>query len=140
MRDRKNESLVSALSWAGLTELPPKDTKENVYVRALALVAKTDGTESYVALVKDRTGEDKIVTDFGSIYPIAKVKEVYPYNFLDARFIPSDILNNKEDMIAWLKVNAKHTSPEEIEKMAKNKLKKMVIAIASARQIESEKD
>ena len=43
-------------------------------------------------------------------------------------------------MIAWLKVNAKHTSPEEIEKMAKNKLKKMVIAIASARQIESEKD
>ena len=65
---------------------------------------------------------------------------MYPYNFLDARFIPSDILNNKEDMIAWLKVNAKHTSPEEIEKMAKNKLKKMVIAIASARQIESEKD
>ena len=76
MRDRKNESLVSALSWAGLTELPPKDTKENVYVRALALVAKTDGTESYVALVKDRTGEDKIVKDFGSIYPIAKVKDV----------------------------------------------------------------
>lgn len=138
MKDNKNESLVSALSWAGLSELPPKDTKENVYVRALALVAKSDGSESYVALKKGENGDDKIVKDFGSIFPIAKVKEVYPYNYLDSRFVPEKTLESKEDMVNWLNFNDKKQEGLDYSKMSKKELKKRIIALASLKQLASE--
>ena len=58
----KETSLVGALSYFLLRDLPEKDNGENIWVKALALVKKKDGSESYVYVAKDpKTLDNKIV-------------------------------------------------------------------------------
>lgn len=124
--DKKLEkSLIDALSWASLRELPEKDKGEEVYILALALVSKKDGSKSYVALKKDKNGEDKIVKDFGTTAMIVKVDEVYPYILLDASYVPQFNDKKKEERIKWLTL----TDPEggNYEDMSLKELNKAIL-------------
>lgn len=113
MEKLKKESLIKAMSFCGLREVPEEWNKENIYLRALALVAKTDGSESYVLVEKDERGEDRMVKDFGTISAIHETISIHPFFFLDTRWIPEfkpkgkgkANADGKAERIAWLERN-----------------------------------
>jgi hypothetical protein len=98
----KHQSLVEALSFCALRDVPEEWDKENVYLKALALVRKSDGSESYVLLQKDSEGNDKVVKDFGTSSIIRLTLSVHPFVFLDQRWIPTFKTQAKEERIKWL--------------------------------------
>jgi hypothetical protein len=100
-----DRSLVDALSWASLRELPEKDNGENIYILALALVTKRDGSKSYVATRKTMDGKDKVVKVFGSTSIIVKIEEVYPYLLLDGNYLPTFEGKKREERIKWLSMS-----------------------------------
>jgi hypothetical protein len=128
------KSLVDALSWASLRELPPKDNKENVYILALALVSKKDGSKSYVATKKGKDGKDKVVKDFGSTAMIVKIEEVYPYLLLDGNYLPTFDGKKREDRIKWLTMM---DAEGDYEGMSLKELNKEILLIAMRNQLKA---
>ena len=99
---------MDALSYADLRDLPKEWDKKDVYILAIGLVSKTDGSFNYVALRKDENGKDSIVKDFGNIAAIRKIEKVYPYRFLESSFMPFFKTKNKEERIQWLTTYGKN--------------------------------
>ena len=126
------KSLIDALSWASLRELPKKDNGENIWIRALALVSKRDGSKSYVALVKGKKGEDRMVKDFGSVSQVVSFDEIYAYEYLDSSYIPSFESKKKEDKIKWLELQR---PGEDYASMTPKELNKAVLHIAMQNQL-----
>ena len=137
MHRTTNKTLIDALSWAGLRELPEVYDGENIYIKSLALVSKRDGTTSYVATCKDILGADKIVKDFGTVSPIVEVKEVHPYLYLDASYVPEFATKKKEDRIKWLEIAAPHM--KNLDAMSFKELNNAIINIAIQKQIKMSK-
>lgn len=137
----KNESLTLALSEAALRELPQVYDGENVYVRAIALVRKADGSENYALVRKSKEGKDIVCQDFGHMSVIRQIVEVYPYEFLQERFMPMfDKDDDRESRIAYLMSNdtlVKDAS--EYEKMSLAELEERLIGVAANAQIRNEK-
>ena len=104
MEKLKKESLIKAMSFCGLREVPEEWDKENIYLRALALVSKTDGSESYVLVEKDERGKDRMIKDFGTVCAINATISVHPFFFLDTRWLPEfkPKGKGKAERIAWL--------------------------------------
>ena len=50
----KEQSLISALRYARLREMPLKDEGKNVWIMAIVAVTKTDGTKNYAIADKDK--------------------------------------------------------------------------------------
>lgn len=113
MEKLKKESLIKALSFCGLRDVPEEWDKENVYLRALALVSKTDGSQGYILVEKDEYGNDRVVKDFGAVCAIHEIVSVHPFFFLDARWLPEfkpkgkgkASADGKAERIAWLERN-----------------------------------
>lgn len=105
MKDYKEKSLIDVLSYCDLRDLPEVDKKEYVWVRAVALVEKRDGTLNYAVAKANAIGDYSITKDFGSISSIVTVKQYFPYEFLDATFLPDFKGAKKEDRINWLVKN-----------------------------------
>ena len=127
MENIKEESLINALSYCDLRDLPKEWDKENVYLMCLALVSKADGTSSYVAMKKDINGEDKIMKDFGHISAIRNIESIHPYMYLDARFVPSFNTNAKAERIEWLQ---KMGCEDELGECTLKELNKKVLNVA----------
>ena len=136
MKSIKDDSLLECLKWTGVPNLPEKDDKENIWIKAIGLVAKADGSESYVAMIKDENLVDKVVKDFGSISLIRQVKEVYPYSYLMASFMPEFKTKKREERIAYL---SKHFKDLDMSSMTLKELDKKVISLAIRKQIQKEK-
>lgn len=105
MKDYKEKSLIDVLSYCDLRDLPEEDKKEYVWVRAVALVEKRDGTQNYAVAKANAIGDYSITKDFGSISTIVNVKQYFPYEFLDASLLPDFKGAKKEDRINWLVQN-----------------------------------
>jgi hypothetical protein len=131
-KDILRESLIDALSWASLRELPEKDNGENIWIRALALVSKRDGSKAYVALVKGKNGEDRIIRDFGSVSMIVKIEEVYAFEYLDSSYLPTFDSKKKEDKIKWLSMQRPEVNYEE---MSVKELNKAILHVAMQNQL-----
>lgn len=103
--DELQKSLTEALNWAKVTNLPPVDTKEDVWIRALALTERRNGHKAYVAVVRDDDGSPRIIKDFcQSLVSVTKIMEVYPYEFLMKSDIPVFASKtDKESRLNWLK-------------------------------------
>lgn len=127
MANVKEESLISCLSYIGLRDLPKEWDKENVYILAVGLVSKSDGTFNYVALKKDKNGKDKIVKDFGNIASLCKIEKVYPYKYLDAAYVPTFKTRAKEERISWL---AKFGENKDYSSMSVRELDKEILNIS----------
>lgn len=108
MKDYKEKSLIDVLSYCDLRDLPEEDKKEYVWVRAVALVEKRDGTQNYAVAKANAIGDYSITKDFGSISTIVNVKQYFPYEFLDATLLPDFKGAKKEDRINWLVKNGVH--------------------------------
>lgn len=102
MIKRTEESLIDALAYCSLRELPDVEDKENVWVSALAKILKSDGIEYYAYVEKDRNLENRILKDFGSVSRIVKVVEYYPISYLKAHYMPTFKTNKKDERIAYL--------------------------------------
>lgn len=131
-KDVLRESLIDALSWASLRELPEKDNGENIWIRALALVSKRDGSKAYVALVKGKNGEDRIIRDFGSVSMIVKIEEIYAFEYLDSSYLPTFDSKKKEDKIKWLSMQRPEVNYEE---MSSKELNKAILHVAMQNQL-----
>jgi hypothetical protein len=131
-KDILRESLIDALSWASLRELPEKDNGENIWIRALALVSKRDGSKAYVALVKGKNGEDRIIRDFGSVSMIVKIEEIYAFEYLDSSYLPTFDSKKKEDKIKWLSMQRPEVNYEE---MSAKELNKAILHVAMQNQL-----
>jgi hypothetical protein len=137
MIDKKKESLLAALQYCSLRSLPDVEDGENVWVQALALVAKRDGTTSYVLVEKNgRDGSDKIIKDFGSISMIVKFLEFYPTMYLYPEYVPEFDNNKKESRINYLR---KNRGDEDYGDYTLKELNKLVICTAIQMQLNSTK-
>lgn len=127
--DWKNKSLIDALANLGVRALPEKDNGEDIWLKAIALVTKRDGTRSYVAVEKKPTTlENVIVKDYGSIAQIVKIEEYYPYSFLKANYIPTFKTKSKEERIVFLsKYTKQDYSTMTLKELDKEVLKRAII-------------
>ena len=129
------DSLISVLSYCGLTDLPEVENKKEIWIRAIAKILKSDGCEYYAYVEKDRnTLENKVVKDFGSISSIVKVIEYYPYSYLSSHFLPQTG-NNKNAKIDYL---VKLDKSKDYSKMSIKELNAEIIKTAIYMQIDYE--
>lgn len=83
-------SRQQAIEAAGLVCLPDAiDANSSVvWLRAIGLVKKVGGSKNYVLL--DSDGENvRVKRDFGVAAQILEISEIYPYESLEKRFIPT---------------------------------------------------
>lgn len=103
MENRTRASLIKALSYCSLRELPEKDNGEDVWIKALALVTKSDGNDYYVNVEKDaETLVNRVKKDFGPTGAIVKYKEIYPYLYLSSEYMPKFSDKSKETKVKYL--------------------------------------
>lgn len=134
----KDKSLLDALTYCSLRELPEEDTKEYQWLKAIALVQKRDGSQSYVLMEKDKDNKERIVKDFGHISSILKVLNIYPYSFLTANYLPKFKTLKKEERIDWLKMNG--DKDVDYSEMTLKELNAEVMRVASNRKLQYEKE
>lgn len=127
MKKKLEESLIDALSFCSLRELPPQDDGEHIWIKAIAKVRKVDNCLYYVVVEKNFELNNRVVKDFGEIGAIAEFIEYYPFMYLDADYIPQ--FDKKEQKIDFL---IKHTNNAiEYYKSLRNKeLDKYIIGYA----------
>ena len=103
MNKRTKESLVRALSYCSLRELPEIEDGETIWIKALALVEKGTGEECFVELTKDYDMlSNKVTKDFGGTGAIFKYKSIHPYLYLSSSYMPSFRDRTKDSRIAYL--------------------------------------
>ena len=134
MENIKEKSLINCLAALDLRDLPKEWDKEDVWILAIGLVSKIDGTFSYAALRKDEDGNARVVKDFGNICAIRQIEKVYPYKYLDASFMPVFKTRAKDERIAWLermgeKGNFSEMSAKELERKVLNVVIQQVLNI-----------
>ena len=134
MENIKKKSLISCLAALDLRDLPKEWDKEDVWILAVGLISKIDGTFSYAALKKDENGDARVVKDFGNICAIRKIEKVYPYKYLDASFMPVFKTRAKDERIAWLermgeKGNFSEMSAKELDRKVLNVVIQQVLNI-----------
>ena len=125
IKDIKNETLLEALSYCGVRELPEELKGKEVWIKAIGLVTKKNGSQSYVAIVRDSFGEKKIVKDFGYLSPVSKIEKIYPYLYLSEDDVPKFKDGSKEDRITWL--IERDYKEEELKELTIKKLDKIII-------------
>ena len=134
MENIKEKSLINCLAALDLRDLPKEWDKENVWILAVGLLSKIDGTFSYAALRKDEDGNARVVKDFGNICAIRMIEKVYPYKYLDASFMPIFKTRAKDERIAWLermgeKGNFSEMSAKELDRKVLNVVIQQVLNI-----------
>lgn len=136
MRNRSEESLLDALSYCSLRSLPEPDDKENIWIRAIAKIAKADGQTYYAYVEKDDKLNNKIIKDFGSISAIVKVVEYYPFSYLKPAFMPKFKTKTKEERINYL---TRYNKDLKLEGLSVKELDRLVVLGAIKMQMEQEK-
>lgn len=135
--DIKRESLIAALSEYALKDLPQVDDGQSVWIKAIALVSKKDGTQSYACVKKDPQNLNSVVLkDFGNCSAIASYEEFYPFSFLKSGYMPVFKGQKKEDRINYLN---KYNGNVDYSGFSLKELEKRILAIAIERQLNDEK-
>lgn len=133
----KEDSKLKALTYCGLRELPDVEDKEHFWLRAIALVKKIDGSESYVYVEKDlKTLKPKMIKDFGNIAIIYEFVEYYPYSYLKSQFMPTFKTQKKDERIAYLTAYDKNA---DFSRHTLKELDKEIMRRAAKKQLEVEK-
>lgn len=87
MTQLEKDTQFDALQWAECRKMPKKDDGKNVWIRAIALVAKNDGSKSYCIIERRYTGDLQVVKDFGHSAAIKVYLSVHPYEFVKEKYI-----------------------------------------------------
>lgn len=129
---KEQETLIDALSFYGLTDLPEEDTKEHLWIKALGRVQKADGTISYVGMSRNEKLEEVVCKDFGTLGVIRKILNVHPFVYLDAAYLPKFKTKSKEERIKYLKFNG---VKDNLDDVSLKDLDKMVYKQAMISQL-----
>ena len=135
MEKIKEKTLVDALSYCDLRELPKEWDKETVYIRAIALVSKTDGSYNYAVVKKGDGGKDNVEKDFGNISAIRAIEKVYPFRFLATNFVPTFKTKSKDERLNWL---GKFGDGKDYSSMPLKELDKEILSSAMQRALKLE--
>lgn len=135
MEKIKEKTLVDALSYCDLRELPKEWDKETVYIRAIALVSKTDGSYNYAVVKKGDGGKDNVEKDFGNISAIRTIEKVYPFRFLATNFVPTFKTKSKDERLNWLE---KFGDGKDYSSMTLKELDKEILSSAMQRALKLE--
>lgn len=101
MRKEEQASLISALSYCSLRELPQSDDGHDYWLESLARVSYSNGSYGYVYVKRnDTTLEIEVKKTFGDVLGIGIILEYYPFEFLRGEFNPK--FDKKEDKIKYL--------------------------------------
>lgn len=133
----REKTLIDCLAYLSLRSLPKKEDGENYWIRAVALIEKSDGTQNYAYVEKNDKLENRIVKDFGSISSIKRVVEYYPFSYLTQQFMPKFKTQKKEERIVHLTKN--EAVKKDYSSMSLKELDKEVLKRAVARQLAKEK-
>ena len=102
------KELSEILGELGLDKLPNQETKEtkkeHIWVKALALVTKKNGSKSYVLLKRDERLKEFIIKDYGCVSAIFNINKIYPFEFLQPQFIQGFSTDNLQQRIDYLKM------------------------------------
>lgn len=128
----ERESLVSALAYCSLRDLPEIDNGEEVWIYALAKVEKSDGSTSYALVEKDDDGANRFLKDFGSISSIRSVVSYHPYVFLKPAYLPKFKSEKKEERVEYLKKML--SDGRDFAKMSKKELDIIILNLAIKNQ------
>lgn len=134
MRKNEQETLIDALAYCSLRDIPAADDGSGYWLEAIAKVAKRDGTKSYVYAVRNKTNLDiEIKVDFGTVSGIAFVVEYYPFEFLREEFLPK--LANKDERVKYLS-NGDQSLEKSYSKMSVKALDDEIIKKGIQAQVE----
>lgn len=112
----KDKTLIEALSYCDLNVVPEEDTKEYIWIKALALVKKADGSSNYAVCERDKESNPKIVKDFGSVAAIVKIEKFFPFMLLDKQYIPVfNGRNANDNRIKWLRSRGEKGELESLQ-------------------------
>lgn len=139
MKNKSEESLLDALQYCSLRKLPEVEDGENVWIRAIAKIAKADGQMYYAYVEKDDKMQNKIVKDFGPISALVRVVEYYPFSYLKPAFMPKfkgKSKEGKEERIAYL---TRYDKDLNLDGLSVKELDKMIMLGAIKKQMEQEK-
>ena len=139
MKNRSEESLLDALQYCSLRKLPEVEDGENVWIRAIAKIAKADGQMYYAYVEKDDKMQNKIVKDFGPISALVRVVEYYPFSYLKPAFMPKfkgKSKEGKEERIAYL---TRYDKDLNLDGLSVKELDIMIMLGAIKKQMEREK-
>lgn len=140
------ESKREAFAQSGLKEMPAKDNGENIYILAIALVKKRDGSVNYALLRKNLKGEDEVYADFGHVCTMSAILEVYPYEYLDDMYMPLHDMDEKttakrkREIILELMENGElpdDYTKEVISKMKVAAMNGLLIGVGCKRQLDA---
>ena len=140
---KEQESLKRALEAQDLANLPKVEDGESVWLKALARVAKRDGSIGYVCVVRDGGDVEKtrIVADYGEPCAIAEFIEFYPITYMKASYMPTfKSKNSKEERVAYLMKANPDLDEEMLMGLSLKELNKMVKENAANRQMKVEKN
>lgn len=121
----KERTLVEALSFCGVRELPEELKGKEVWIKAIGLASKVDGSQSYVYLERGELGAIDIKKDFGTLSPIAKIDKIYPYLYLSEDEVPKFSKEDKGGKTSWL--IARGYKEEELSTKTPQQINKLVI-------------
>lgn len=125
IKNIKDETLVEALSFCGVRELPEELKGKEVWIKAIGLVLKVDGSQSYVYLERGELGASCVKKDFGTLSPIAKIEKIYPYLYLSEDEVPKFSKEDKGEKTSWL--IARGYKEEELSTKTPQQINKLVI-------------
>lgn len=125
IKNIKDETLVEALSFCGVRELPEELKGKEVWIKAIGLVSKVDGSQSYVYLERGELGASCVKKDFGTLSPIAKIEKIYPYLYLSEDEVPKFSKEDKGEKTSWL--IARGYKEEELSTKTPQQINKLVI-------------
>lgn len=128
------ESKQDALSYAFLFSLPNIYEGNDVWIRAIGLVTKSNTEQNYCILARDYNGDAQVIKDFGNSSKIVRIDEVRPYMFLDQKYIVE--FKNKAEIINYLLVQYREYTDEELKQMKGSQLKTMCINLWINKQLE----
>ena len=124
----ERESLVSALAYCSLRDLPKEDSGEEVWIYAIAKVEKSDGSTSYALVEKSDNGGNRFLKDFGNISSIRKVVSFHPYSFLKSAYLPKFKTEKKDERVDYLM--KKLGNSEDFSKYSKKELDVIILKMA----------
>jgi hypothetical protein len=134
---RLQESLVEALAYCHCRELPDEALPDKIWVRALALVVRNNGDNSYVYVEKIPNLKYRIVRDFGFGGSIFKILKFYPLSYLDEDLMPKFDKERKQPRIEFLQKMG--CTQDNLEDCTIKELNNLILGVVIQRQLKEEK-
>lgn len=130
------QSLNEALNYARLHKLPDEWNGTDHFVKAIALVSRSSGQQSYVIVRMDGEGKQLVVKDFG-MDAIRRIDKVYPYLFVDSQYMPRFSSGHEEDRYEYI-ARISNKSIDEVREMTPQQQVAAMRAYAIQKQLNNE--